>query len=135
MMRSGTLYAETGSIEIGNDVAINANVLVDANDSGKIQIGHGCLIGPNVVLRASDHVFARTDTAIRLQGHKAGVIVLEDDVWLAANVVVTRDTRIGRGSVVGAGSVVTRDIPAYSVAAGAPARVIASRIGGLGSQG
>jgi galactoside O-acetyltransferase len=131
MLRSGALYAESGSIEIGDNVAMNTNVLISANDSGKILIGNYCLIGPNVVLRASDHVFARADMPIRLQGHSAGVIVLEEDVWLAANVVVTRDTRIGRGSIVGAGSVVTHDIPPYSIAAGAPARVIGSRISGL----
>jgi galactoside O-acetyltransferase len=131
MMRLGALYAETGSIEIGNHVAMNSNALIDANESGKILIGNNCLLGPNVVLRASDHTFARVDMPIRLQGHSGGVIVLEDDVWLAANVVVTRDTRIGRGSIVGAGSVVTHDIPPYSIAAGAPARVIGSRTNGL----
>lgn len=131
MMRLGALYAETGSIEIGNHVGTNTNVLIDANESGKILIGNDCLIGPNVVLRASDHTFTRADIPIQRQGHSAGVIVLEDDVWLAANVVVTRDTRIGRGSIVGAGSVVTHDIPPYSIAAGAPARVIGSRTSGL----
>jgi galactoside O-acetyltransferase len=66
-------------------------------------------------------------TPIRLQGHDAGTIVIEDNVWLAANVTVVGGVRIGRGSVIAAGAVVTSDIEPYSIAGGVPARLIRRR--------
>lgn len=57
-----------------------------------------------------------------------GDIIIEDDVWLGHSVTVCAGVTIGRGSVIGAGAVVTRDVPPYSIAVGAPAKVIKSRI-------
>lgn len=62
-----------------------------------------------------------------MQGHSFGSIVICDDVWLGANVVVTSGVNIGSGCVVGAGSVVTRDLPSMTVCAGVPAKPIRSR--------
>jgi len=126
IMRNSALYAFEGELSIGDDVAINSNVQLGA-DQGRIVIGNGCLIGPNCVLRSADHCFENPDVPIREQGHKGGIITLEEDVWLASNVVVTRDVRIGKGSVIGAQSLVTKDIPPYSIAYGIPAKVIRSR--------
>jgi galactoside O-acetyltransferase len=126
VMVSSYVYADHGYCTIGDRTAINNNVQLSANH-GTINIGCNVLIGPNVVLRAADHVFDSRDIPIRDQGHRGGVITLEDDVWLGANVVVLRDVRIGRGAVVGAGAVVTSDIPPYAVAVGVPARVIRIR--------
>ena len=116
-----------GTIQIGDNVGVNHNVFIVGGPQSGISIGNYVLIGPNVVLRSSDHDFSDPDKPIRLQGHIHGTIVIEDDVWLGANVVVTKNVRIGKGSVIGAGSVVTKDIPPYSVAVGTPARVISSR--------
>ena len=62
-----------------------------------------------------------------LQGHLYGEIVIEDDVWIAANCTITPGTRIGHGAVVGAGAVVTRDVEPYAIVGGVPARVIKQR--------
>ena len=62
-----------------------------------------------------------------LQGHLYGEIVIEDDVWIAANCTITPGTRIGHGAVVGAGAVVTRDVEPYAIVGGVPAHVIGSR--------
>ncbi len=119
---------ERGSnITIGNRVALNTGVIVNADCGGRISIGNDVLLGPGVVLRAASHCFKDLNVPIRDQGHVPGVIVIEEDVWLGANVVVLPDVRIGRSSVVGAGSVVTKDIPPFSVAVGVPAKVIRSR--------
>ncbi|MDO8527435.1 MAG: acyltransferase [Deltaproteobacteria bacterium] len=119
---------EKGSVlEIGNNVSLNSNAMIIANEGGKIYIGNDVLLGPNVVLRAANHSFESKNIPIRSQGHKGGTIVLEDDVWLGAGVVVLPNVRIGKGSVVGAGSVVTKDIPPFSVAMGVPAHVVRSR--------
>lgn len=114
-------------VSIGINCSFNRNVFIDAGEKGEIIIGNNVMIGPNTLLRAEDHAFDRIDIPICEQGHKAGIIKIEDDVWIGANVVITKDVTIGEGCVIGAGAVVTHDIPPYSVAAGVPARVIKSR--------
>lgn len=126
-MRNCSLRAENGSLVIGDRVALNVNVLLDASMEGTITIGDDVLFGPNVVVRASDHVFADRDRPIRQQGHTGGTIVIEDDVWLASSVVVTTDVVIGRGAVVAAGAVVTKDVEPWTVVAGVPAQAVGVR--------
>jgi galactoside O-acetyltransferase len=126
IMARSYIYAVTGECTIGPDTSLNNNVQLGAN-GGIISIGRGVLIGPNCVLRAADHVFQDPTRPIKDQGHAFGEIIIEDDVWLGANVVVTRNVRIGRGAVVGAGAVVTRDVPALAIVVGVPARVIGVR--------
>lgn len=118
---------DRATIVIGNDFGANGNVRLIADCGGRIEIGDKVIIGPNVVIRAADHAMERIDVPIREQGHSAGTIVIGNDVWIAANVVVLRGARIGDHAVIGAGSVVTGEIPSFAVAAGAPARVIRSR--------
>ena len=122
----GVKFFSVDSIKIGGGVNINYNVLIDASE-GSIQIGNNVLIGPNCVLRAADHVFSDITQPINRQGHIGGRIIIEEDCWLSANVVVLRDVTIGKGSVIGAGAVVTKSIPPYSIAVGIPARVIGQR--------
>lgn len=119
--------SDGGQVDIGDNVGLNSNVLIDAGQGGKILIGNDCLIGPNCVLRAADHIFDDPGKRIRLQGHRSGTIELEDDVWLGSHVVVTRGVKVGRGSVIGAHSVITHDIPPYSIAVGVPARRVRGR--------
>lgn len=120
---------------IGDNVHFNEFVILNACNGGEIRVGDHCLIGPFVLMRAADHEFSNPETRINLQGHRAGRIILENDCWIGGHSTITRDVTIGRGSVVGANSVVTRDIPPMSVAAGNPARVIRSRGGGGGGDG
>jgi galactoside O-acetyltransferase len=128
IMSGSYLYAhDNGSLVIGSRCSFNHNVLLGAA-GGEIIIGDNVLIGPNVVLRAADHVFVNVDVPIRCQGHRPGRIVIGDDVWLAANVVITSDVIIGPGCVVGAGSVVTCDLPPMTLCVGNPARPIRSRL-------
>lgn len=127
-MSMSYLYAhECNQLTIGSRCSFNHNVFMGAA-GGEIIIGNDVLIGPNVVLRAADHEFANTETPIRNQGHRRGRIVIGDDVWLAANVVVTSGVSIGTGCVIGAGSIVTTDLPPMSVCVGNPARPIRSRL-------
>lgn len=126
--RQTTLSASAGGdLQIGDRVSLNTNVLINAASGGRIVIGSDVLIGPNAVFRASDHAFATRTKPIREQGHTAGEIVVEDDVWIAANVTLVGGVRIGRGAVVAANAVVTRDVEPYSVVGGVPAAKIAMR--------
>jgi len=95
--------------------------------SGKITIGSDVMISPRVSLYAENHVFGDATRPMRDQGVKRAPIVIEDDCWIASGAIILAGVTVGRGSVVGAGSVVTHDLPPYSVAVGAPARVLRSR--------
>ena len=116
-----------GELTIGNRVALNANVYINACSGGTIRIGDDVIVGPNVVMRASDHAFDDVTRPMRDQGHTAGVIVIDDDVWLGANVTVVGGVRIGRGAVVAAGAVVSKDVEPYTIVGGVPARLIRRR--------
>ena len=119
---------ENGSaISIGDNVALNDNVMINADCGGRIIIGNDVLIAPNVVIRAANHRYGDPDALIRTQGHVAGVIRIGDDVWIGANVVVLSDVSVGRGAVIGAGSVVTRDVAEYAIVAGVPAKAVGAR--------
>ncbi len=116
-----------GQVAIGEDCSVNAYSILVGDKDGPITIGNGVRIAPHVMMFASNHIFASTDIPIHKQHVEAAPITIEDDVWIAGLVAVTAGVRIGHGSVIGAGSVVTKDIPPWSIAVGVPARVIRSR--------
>lgn len=118
--------ATEGELVVRDCAAFSPNVHVGADD-GHIEIGAHTAIGPGTVIRAANHNIARQDVPIMHQGHVPGKIVIEEDVWIGANCVITPDVRIGRGAVVGAGAVVTRNVAPFSIVGGVPARVIGMR--------
>jgi len=83
--------------------------------SGKITIGKNVMLGPKCSLFAENHVFSDTDTSIKNQGVKQKGITIEDDCWIGSNVTILDGVTIGKGSVVGAGTLVTKDVSAGSV--------------------
>lgn len=109
-----------GRLEIGRDVFINYGVSMAA--TRLIRIGDGCDLGTYVILMDNDYHGVED----RDRPAPSEPVILEDNVWLGARVIVLKGVTIGRDSVIGAGSVVTRDIPPRCLAAGAPARVIRS---------
>lgn len=121
--------ADGGSIEVGDNAAFNTNVHVNASVGGEIKIGRWCIIGPNVVMRTAGHKFDNPNEFIRKQGHVMLDIILGDDVWVGANAVILGGVRVGKGAVIGAGAVVTKDVPPFGIAVGVPARVIKYRGG------
>jgi acetyltransferase-like isoleucine patch superfamily enzyme len=95
--------------------------------SGKITIGNNVMLAPRVSIYAENHVFDHPELLIRDQGVEKKEVIIEDDCWIAANSIILAGVTIGQGSVVAAGSVVTENVPAYSVVAGVPAKFIKSR--------
>lgn len=83
--------------------------------SGRITIGKNVMFGPKCSLFAENHVFSDTQTSIKSQGVKQKGITVEDDCWIGSNVTILDGVTIGKGSVIGAGTLVTRDIPAGSI--------------------
>lgn len=125
IMNNCHIFAQDGSfISIGEDGRINRNVILGASNKEDIKIGSNVMIGPNVVFRTANHKYDKKDIPMRKQGHIADKIIVEDDVWIGANAVILQGVTIGKGSIVGAGAVVTKDIPSYSMVGGVPAKVI-----------
>jgi galactoside O-acetyltransferase len=116
-----------GASVVGDRVNFNTNVSVNASIKGAVAIDDDVIIGPNAVLRTSDHVASAIDRPIREQGHTAGAIAVERDVWIGANVTVVGGVRLGQGSVVAAGAVVVRDVEPFTVVGGVTARFLKKR--------
>lgn len=116
-----------GIIQTGDNLYVNSNTVISASDGGRVKIGNGVLIAQNVVIRASNHNYASIDRPIQEQGHTPGVIIIEDGVWIAANVVITSNVIIGEHSIIAAGSVVTKDLPSFGIYGGIPAELLKSR--------
>jgi acetyltransferase-like isoleucine patch superfamily enzyme len=111
-------------------LAVGANVSISGNAfiSGPVTLGHDVMIGPYCALSAGAHRFDIPGKTIRDSGGTDGRgIVLEPDVWLGHGVTVLDGVRIGVGSVVAAGSLVTKSIPPYTLSAGAPCRPLRDR--------
>jgi acetyltransferase-like isoleucine patch superfamily enzyme len=117
---------ENCSIEIGERTFIGPYSCVGG--PGHVKIGKDCLIAAHSGIIANNHNFADPLQKIRDQGVTRKGIVIEDDCWLGYGVKVLDGVTIGQGSVIGAGAVVTKDIPPYSVAVGVPARVVSRRL-------
>ena len=116
------------SVELGDRSGIGINCRI----AGKVIIGNDVMIGPNVSFYPTNYAFNRLDIPMNQQGFSPEKpIIVEDDVWIGANSVLLGGVTIGSGCVIGAGSVVTKSTPPYSVVAGNPAKVIKYREGGL----
>lgn len=95
--------------------------------SGRISIGKNVMLGPKCSLFAENHVFADTENSIKSQGVQQKGIIIEDDCWIGSNVIVLDGVTIGRGSVIGAGTLVAKDIPSGSVVVDKRAKVLKER--------
>lgn len=120
----GVFFGDGSRIELGDESGLGLNAWM----SGPVRIGRQVMMGPEVMIYTSNHAFNRTDVPMIRQGNtEPEPVVIEDDVWIGARAILLPGVRVGQGSVVAAGSVVTRDVPPYSVVGGNPARVLKSR--------
>ena len=121
----GARFGNGKNIEIGRNSSIGMNCKVPNN----IIIGEDVMMGPNVIIFGSNHVFDRTDIPMRKQGmEKYPAVIIEDDVWIGSNSIIMPSLTIQKGSIIGSGSIVTKNFPAYSIIAGNPAKLIKSRL-------
>lgn len=114
-------YCDYGSrIEVGKNFFANYNCTF--LDVGRITFGDNCFLAPGVSVYTAGHPL---HPAVRNTGYEYGIdVTVGNNVWIGGNVIICPGVRIGDNCVIGAGSVVTRDIPAWSLAAGNPCRVI-----------
>ncbi len=114
-----------GNIKIGNNVSIHEYAILYGH--GGLVIGNNVRIAARVIIIPANHIFKDKETPIRLQGIAAKGITIGDDVWLGADCKILDGVTIGKGCVIGAGSVVTESLPEYSIAVGVPAKIISKR--------
>ncbi|HEY0667944.1 MAG TPA: acyltransferase [Sphingobacteriaceae bacterium] len=112
-------------LKIGNNSSIGPYSYIGC--SGYIEIGDNVMMSPRVSIYAENHLFDNPELTIKEQGVKREFVKIEDDCWIASNTIILAGVTIGRGSVIAAGSVVTKDIPPYSIVGGVPAKVIRNR--------
>lgn len=115
----------TGSVTIGNRVYIGKYCVL-ASDTG-ITIGDNTMLAEFVSIIDADHGVEKNGAPIRDQELKPAPVTIGNDVWIGRGCAVLKGVSIGEGAVIGANSVVTRDIPPFAVACGVPARVIRYR--------
>lgn len=120
----GARFGNGRFITIGN----NSGIGMYAKVPNDIVIGEDVMMGLNVTIFGSNHIFDRVDIPMRKQGmSKEKPVVIEDDVWIGSNSIIMAGRKIAIGTIVAAGSVVTKDFPEYSIIGGNPARLIRSR--------
>jgi acetyltransferase-like isoleucine patch superfamily enzyme len=119
------VLAYGGFVRLGDDCTVNPYAILYGH--GGLTIGDGVRIAAHTVIVPANHVVEARDIPIRRQGLTRKGIRIGDDVWIGAHVTVLDGVTVGRGAVLAAGSVVTRDVQSYSVVAGVPARFIKER--------
>ena len=115
-MRDCSLNSCNGKINIGDNISVNQNVDINSSDGGFIEIGNDVSIGNNVVIRAADHIYKNKSKKINQSGHVGGKIIIGNNVWIGANCVILKNVTIKDGSVIGAGTVVTKDVDSNELA-------------------
>ncbi|MGC1308915.1 MAG: acyltransferase [Phormidesmis sp.] len=124
--RNCVIQGKTAAVTIGHSTDIGCNVIITAN--GGISIGNSVLIAGNCYIGGGRYKTDRLDIPMMKQGlYTKGPVVIGDDVWLGTGATVLDGVQIGKGCIVGAGSVVTKNLPDYAIAVGVPAKVIKIR--------
>lgn len=115
-----TINNGVGNVVIGEHSLIGmSNVVI-----GPVTIGNNVIMAQHVVISGLNHDYTDPELPVSRQGVSVKPVVIEDDCWIGANAVITSGVTIGKHAVVAAGSVVTKDVPPFSVVAGNPARLV-----------
>jgi maltose O-acetyltransferase len=121
----GADFGGGSHVEIGNRSGIGIHCTVPDN----IRIGNDVMMGPMVTIIGRHHRHEKTDTPMMDQGFTVSrPVEIGNDVWIGAASIIMPGIKIGNGAIIGAGAIVTRDVPDYAIVAGNPARLIRSRL-------
>jgi maltose O-acetyltransferase len=112
-------------LEIGDNSGIGKNALITSG----VKIGDYVMMGPDVVILTKSHLHEKLHLPMMLQGNdKINPVIIEDDVWIGQRVIILPGVSVRKGTIIGAGSVVTKSFPPFSIIGGNPAKLIKSRI-------
>jgi maltose O-acetyltransferase len=122
----GAYFGWGNELSIGDDSGLGVNCLC----VGPITIGRDVMMGPDVIVLTVNHETSDVTRPMRGQGSRPNrPVVIEDDVWIGTRAIILPGVTVHRGAIVGAGAVVTKDVPPFAVVGGNPARVIKYRNG------
>ena len=128
-LAAGNVNIEKGA-QFSTEVSLgdNSGIGVNATISSHVTIGNDVMMGPDCMIFTANHSMQRRDIPMRLQGHeKPRPVTIGNDVWIGGRVIILPGVHIGDGAVIGAGSVVTKDVPPFAIVGGNPAKVIKER--------
>lgn len=130
-VETGAFFGTGEGISIGDNSGIGKNAYIsNIGGGGELVIGDNVMMGPDVVILTKEHNHNDISIPMNLQGSYSSRVVIEDDVWIGIRVIILPGITISKGSIVGAGAVVTKNIPEYSIVGGVPARILKSRFNG-----
>lgn len=124
------------NVNIDKNATINTHIYIGDNSGigenariqGELHIGNNVMMGAECIVYTKNHAFSNLDTPMMYQGYlETKPVYIEDDVWIGGRVIILPGRRIGKGAIVGAGSVVTKDVPDYAIVGGNPAKVLKYR--------
>ena len=116
----------SSKVSLGN----NSGIGINASLGGKVTIGDNVMMGPHCIIYTRNHEFNRIDVPMCEQGFRPEQpVVIGNDVWIGGRVIILPGVNIGNGAILGAGAVVTKDVPQYAVVGGNPAKIIKYRNG------
>jgi len=113
-------------IFFGDNVYIGPYFYISARN---LKFGNNIMIGPRLLLECDDHVFDNVGKTIwsTRNERKIGYVTIEDDVWIGGNVTILKNVKISEGAIIGAGSLIIRDLPPYSICVGSPCKAVKPR--------
>lgn len=122
-----SIFTDSRLIEIGNNVFFSDGAVISTQVP--VKIGNGVMFGPEVMIIGGDHNF--NVVGMLMSKVKEGglniPIILEDDVWVGSRAIILKGVKVGEGAVVGAGSIVTKGLPPYSICVGNPCKPLKCR--------
>ena len=124
-VEKGAYFGYGYNVQIGDNSGIGVNACIMGG--ADVVIGNNVMMAPEVVILTLNHEFESNTESMMAQGYRWAPVIIEDDVWIGMRALIVPGVKIGKGSIVAAGSVVTKDVPPYTVVGGNPARVIKSR--------
>ena len=123
-VEKGANFYTGWEIELGDDSSLGINCMIPYD----LKVGKDVMMGPDVMIVGENHKFDRTDIPMRLQGYeKFKPVRIEDDVWIGTRAIILPGLTIGKGAIIAASAVITKDVPPYAICAGNPARIIKFR--------
>ncbi len=127
LARNGMLVCKGGDIIIGDNVSIGGNSYIISET--RVVFGSNIVVaGNSYIVAGGNHSFERRDIPIIMQeSYQRGGVFISDDVWIGASSTIIDGVKVGKGAIVGASSLVNKDVPEYSIVGGVPAKVLKER--------
>ena len=121
------LILEDMFLFLQKSVSDNSSIGDNAYINGTLTIGNNVMVAANCAFIATNHVISRVDIPMNQQGEIEKPIIIDDDVWIGYGVTILPGVHIGKGSIIAAGAVCSKDVPEYVIVGGVPAKMIKAR--------